>query len=393
MRLAYTDEQEALRQELADYYEKLLTDEVKDQLAIEHGVGPVTREIGKQMAADGWLGIGWPVEYGGQGRSQIEQYIFFDESMRSGAPVPMLTINTVGPTIMANGTEEQKQRFLPKILAGDLHFSVGYSEPEAGTDLASLKTRAVRDGDEYIVNGQKMWTSLASDADYCWLAVRTDPEAPKHKGISMLIVDLKNSDGITVEPLHLLSSHDINAVYYDNVRVPADNLVGGENNGWNLIVSQLNHERVTLCSAGLLEQSFQETVTYAKRTKLTNGERVIDQEWVRLNLARVRTGLDFLRLINWKVAWTATQGSMDVADASTIKVFGTEFYLESFRLLMEVLGPRAYLDRGSDESLLHGRLEMNYRSLVILTFGGGTNEIQRDLIAMFGLGLPRALRG
>jgi alkylation response protein AidB-like acyl-CoA dehydrogenase len=393
MRLAYTDEQEALRQELADYYEKLLTDEVRDTLAIEHGVGPVTREIVKQMAADGWLGIGWPTEYGGQGRSQIEQYIFFDESMRSGAPVPMLTINTVGPTIMANGTDEQKQRFLPRILAGDLHFSIGYSEPEAGTDLASLKTRAVRDGDEYIVNGQKMWTSLASDADYCWLAVRTDPDAPKHKGISMLIVDLKNTDGITIEPLHLLSSHDINAVYYDNVRVPADNLVGGENNGWNLIVNQLNHERVTLCSAGLLEQSFQETLNYARKTKLTNGERVIDQEWVRLNLARVRTGLDFLRLINWKVAWTATQGGMDVADASTIKVFGTEFYLESFRLLMEVLGPRAYLDRGSQECLLHGRLEMNYRSLVILTFGGGTNEIQRDLIAMFGLGLPRAIRG
>jgi alkylation response protein AidB-like acyl-CoA dehydrogenase len=393
MRLAYTEEQEALRQELADYYEKLLTPEVRDTLAREHGVGPVTREIVKQMATDGWLGIGWPKEYGGQGRSQIEQYIFFDESMRSGAPVPMLTINTVGPTIMANGTEEQKQRFLPRILAGDLHFSIGYSEPEAGTDLASLRTRAVRDGQEYVVNGRKMWTSLASDADYCWLAVRTDPEAPKHKGISMLIVDLKNTPGITIEPLHLLSSHDINAVYYDDVRVPADNLVGGENNGWNLIVNQLNHERVTLCSAGLLEQSYQETLTYARDTKLADGRRVIDQEWVRLNLARVRTGLDFLRLINWKVAWTATQGGMDVADASTIKVFGTEFYLESFRLLMEILGPRAYLERGSEEAILQGRLEMNYRSLVILTFGGGTNEIQRDLIAMFGLGLPRALRG
>ncbi len=392
MRIAYTTEQEALRDELKAYYERLLTDEISEQLSIEHGVGPVTRQVVKQMAADGWLGIGWPEEWGGQGRGQIDQFIFFDESMRSGAPVPMLTINTVGPTIMANGTQEQKERFLPKILAGDLHFSIGYSEPEAGTDLAALKTRAVRDGDEYVVNGQKMWTSLASDADYCWLAVRTDPEAPKHKGISMLIVDLKNTDGITIEPLQLLSAHDINAVYYDDVRVPADNLVGGENNGWSLIVNQLNHERVTLCSAGLLEQSFQETLKYARDTK-TAGGRLIDQQWVQMNLARVRTGLDFLRLINWKVAWTATQGHMDVADASTIKVFGTEFYLESFRLLMEILGPRAYLDRKSPESLLLGRLEMNYRSLVILTFGGGTNEIQRDLIAMFGLGLPRALRG
>ena len=391
MRIAYTDEQTALRDELAGYYRELLTDEIRDALHQEHGAGPVNRQVVKQMAADGWLGIGWPKEYGGQGRSQIEQFIFFDESMRSGAPVPMLTINTVGPTIMANGTDEQKQAFLPRILAGDLHFCIGYSEPEAGTDLAALATRAVRDGDEYVINGQKMWTSLASDADYCWLAVRTDPDAPKHKGISMIIVDMK-APGITVDPLHLLSTHDINAVFYDDVRVPADNLVGGENNGWNLIVSQLNHERVTLCSAGLLEQSFQEVTAFA-RTEQCGSGRLIDQQWVQLNLAKVRAGLDFLRLINWKVAWTASQGHMDVADASSIKVFGTEFYLESFRLLMEILGSRAILDRESPSALMTGRLEMNYRSLVILTFGGGTNEIQRDLIAMFGLGLPRALRG
>jgi len=391
VRIAYTDEQTALRDELAGYYRELLTDEIRDALHQEHGAGPVNRQVVKQMAADGWLGIGWPKEYGGQGRSQIEQFIFFDESMRSGAPVPMLTINTVGPTIMANGTDEQKQAFLPRILAGDLHFCIGYSEPEAGTDLAALATRAVRDGDEYVINGQKMWTSLASDADYCWLAVRTDPDAPKHKGISMIIVDMK-APGITVDPLHLLSTHDINAVFYDDVRVPADNLVGGENNGWNLIVSQLNHERVTLCSAGLLEQSFQEVTAFA-RTEQCGSGRLIDQQWVQLNLAKVRAGLDFLRLINWKVAWTASQGRMDVADASSIKVFGTEFYLESFRLLMEILGSRAILDRESPSALMTGRLEMNYRSLVILTFGGGTNEIQRDLIAMFGLGLPRALRG
>jgi alkylation response protein AidB-like acyl-CoA dehydrogenase len=238
-----------------------------------------------------------------------------------------------------------------------------------------------------------MWTSLAGGADYCWLAVRTDPDAPKHKGISMIIVDMKNTPGITVDPLHLLSSHDINAVFYDDVRVPAENIVGGENNGWNLIVNQLNHERVTLCSAGLLQQSYDEVVDFARSTPGTAGRRLVDEQWVQLNLARVKSGLEFLRLINWKVAWTATQGGMDVADASTIKVFGTEFYLESFRLLMEVLGPRAYLEGESPEAVLRGRLEMNYRSLVILTFGGGTNEIQRDLIAMFGLGLPRALRG
>ncbi|HQF93757.1 MAG TPA: acyl-CoA dehydrogenase family protein [Microthrixaceae bacterium] len=390
MHIAYTDEQEALRSELSAYYDKLLTDDVREALAVEHGCGPVNRAMVKQMAADGWLGIGWPKEYGGQGKGQMEQFIFFDESMRSGAPVPMLTINTVGPTIMNFGSQEQKDFFLPKILAGDLHFSIGYSEPEAGTDLASLKTRADLDGDEYVINGSKMWTSLASDADYCWLAVRTDQDAPKHKGISMIIVDLKNTPGITIEPLNLLSSHDINAVYYDNVRVPAANIVGGVNKGWNLITNQLNHERVTLCSSGLLEQSLDEVIRFAADNTLPNGQRIIDQEWVQLNLARVRAGLEFLRQINWKVASSA---SLDISDASTIKIFGTEFYLEAFRLLMEILGPRAYLQRNSAAEVVQGRLEMSYRSLVILTFGGGTNEIQRDLIAMFGLGLPRSLRG
>ena len=390
MEIAYTPEQEQLRDQLRAYYEELLTDEVRSALHEEAGCGPVHRRIVKQMASDGWLGIGWPTEYGGQGRSQIEQFIFFDESMRSGAPVPMLTINTVGPTIMNFGSQEQKDFFLPKILAGDLHFSIGYSEPEAGTDLASLKTRADLDGDEYVINGSKMWTSLASDADYCWLAVRTDQDAPKHKGISMIIVDLKNTPGITIEPLNLLSSHDINAVYYDNVRVPAANIVGGVNKGWNLITNQLNHERVTLCSSGLLEQSLDEVIRFAADNTRPNGQRIIDQEWVQLNLARVRAGLEFLRQINWKVASSA---SLDISDASTIKIFGTEFYLEAFRLLMEILGPRAYLQRNSAAEVVQGRLEMSYRSLVILTFGGGTNEIQRDLIAMFGLGLPRSLRG
>lgn len=390
MQIAYTDEQEALRSELIAYYGTLLTDELREQLHVEHGVGPTTRAVVKQMADDGWLGIGWPTEYGGQGRPQMDQFIFFDESMRLGAPIPMLTINTVGPTIMNFGTEEQKKEFLPQILAGDIHFCIGYSEPEAGTDLAALSTKAELDGEEYLINGRKMWTSLASDADYCWLAVRTDPEAPKHKGISMIIVDMKNTPGITVEPLHLLSDHDINAVYYDDVRVPARNLVGGANNGWTLITNQLNHERVTLCSPGLLEQSYQETLDYAASTRLADGSRILDAEWVQMSMAKVRAGLDFLRLINWKVASSA---KLDVADASTIKIFGTEFYLESFRLLMEVLGPRAALVSGSPADVVAGRLETNYRSLIILTFGGGTNEIQRDLIAMFGLGLPRSLRG
>jgi alkylation response protein AidB-like acyl-CoA dehydrogenase len=305
----------------------------------------------------------------------------------------MLTINTVGPQIMQHGTEEQKRAFLPRILAGEIHFCIGYSEPQAGTDLAALTTRAERDGDDYIVTGQKLWTSLAGDADYCWLAVRTDPKAAKHAGLSILIVDLKGTEGIRIDPLELLSEHDINAVFFDGARVPVANRVGGENKGWKLITGQLNHERVTLCSSGLLERAFEQTRAFARRTKLPDGRRVIDQEWVRVNLARVYAGLEFLRLANWKVAWSGTKGKLDVADASTIKVFGTEFYLESFRLLMEIIGPRAYLKRGTPEALREvSHLEVLYRSLLILTFGGGTNEIQRDLISLFGLGFPRIPR-
>ena len=390
MYLAYTDEQEKLRRELRSYYERLLTPEVQAELADSHGVGPALRRVVRQMGEDGWLGIGWPKEYGGQGRSAIEQFVFFDESMRAGAPVPMLTINTVGPTIMNFGTDEQKAHFLPKILKGEIHFCIGYTEPGAGTDLAGLATTAVRDGEEYLINGQKVFTSLAGGADYIWLAARTDPEAKKHKGISIFAVPM-DTPGISLTPMHLLSEHDINQTYFDDVRVPASTLVGGENNGWTLITNQLNHERVTLCSPGIIERTLAEVHQWAQDNKLADGTRVIDQQWVQLNLARVRARLEFLRLMNWKVAWTATQGKLDVADASSVKVFGTEFYLEAFRLLFEIVGERGYLRDGSPDAV-RGHLERSYRSLLILTFGGGTNEIQRDLIATFGLGFPRASR-
>jgi 3-oxocholest-4-en-26-oyl-CoA dehydrogenase alpha subunit len=391
MDIAYTDEQESLRRELRAYYENLLTPEVQEELAHGHGIGPAVRRIVKQMGSDGWLGIGWPTEYGGQGRSAIEQFIFFDESMRSGAPVPMLTINTVGPTIMNFGTQEQKDFFLPKILAGEIHFCIGYTEPNAGTDLASLTTRAVRDGDEYIINGTKVFTSLAGDADYVWLATRTDPNVAKHKGISMFVVPM-NTPGVRVVPMKLLGDHNINYTFYEDVRVPATSLVGGENQGWNLITNQLNHERVTLCAPGIVERVLADVRHWAQETTLPDGRRVVDQEWVQEHLARVHAELEFLRLINWKVAWQGTQGHLDVADASTIKVFGTEFYLRAFRLLMEIIGQAGYLTRGSPAAVIAGRLEMYARSMIILTFGGGTNEIQRDLIAIFGLGMPRSLR-
>jgi 3-oxocholest-4-en-26-oyl-CoA dehydrogenase alpha subunit len=343
------------------------------------------------MGQDGWLGLGWPEAYGGQARGPIEQMVFVEESHWAGVPLPLLTLNSVGPTLMALGTDEQKERILPGILRGEVHFSIGYTEPSAGTDLASLTTRAVRDGDEYVINGQKVFTSAIQYADYVWLATRTDPDAPKHKGLSVFIVPI-DTPGFSWTPLPTMVGDITSSTFYEDVRVPAENLVGAENQGWKLITNQLNHERVTLCSPGIIERVLADVRAWAQATKLPDGRRVVDQEWVQEHLARVHAELEFLRLINWKVAWQATQGQLDVADASSIKVFGTEFYLRAFRSLMEIVGQAGYLTKGSPAAVIAGRLEMYARSMIILTFGGGTNEIQRDLIAIFGLGMPRSLR-
>jgi 3-oxocholest-4-en-26-oyl-CoA dehydrogenase alpha subunit len=392
MYVGLSKEHEALRDELRAYYDDLLTPEVEDDLRKGEGVGQVSKATWKKMAADGYAGVGWPKEWGGRGLTPIEQFVFFDESMRAGAPVPMLTINSVAPTIMRFGSDEQKEYYVPKILKGEIHFAIGYTEPDAGTDLAALKTRAVRDGDEYVINGQKVFTSLASGADYIWLAVRTNQEAKKHKGISIIIVPT-DTPGFRYVPIDNFGNTNTNITYYEDVRVPVGNLVGEENGGWGLITNQLNHERVTLCSSGVVERMLDDVRAWAQETKLADGRRVIDQEWVQVNLARVHAKLEFLRLANWRVAWLAQSGAaLNPADASTIKVYGTEFYMEAARLLMEVMRDQATLQGDSPGAVVRGRVERMLRGMHILTFGGGTNEMQRDLIAIFGLGMPGSPR-
>jgi alkylation response protein AidB-like acyl-CoA dehydrogenase len=392
MHIAWTPEQEALRRELREYFAELMTPERRDALASggDYGDGDVYKEVVRQMGADGWLALGWPQEYGGQARPMLDQLIFTDEAAVAGAPVPFLTINTVGPTIMKFGTEDQKRFYLPRIAAGELHFSIGYSEPEAGTDLASLRTRAVQDGNSFVINGQKMWTSLIQYADYVWLACRTDPGAPKHKGLSMIIVPT-DAPGFSWTPVHTMSGPTTSATYYEDVRVPIENLVGELNRGWPLITNQLNHERVALTSSAPVREALRAVREWAQQTKLPDGRRVIDQEWVQVHLARVHAKAEFLKLINWKIAWGVDKG-LNPADASATKVFGTEFATEAYRLLMEVLGPQAYVRTGSPGALLRGRVERMHRASLILTFGGGTNEVQRDIVAAVGLGLPPAKR-
>jgi alkylation response protein AidB-like acyl-CoA dehydrogenase len=391
MFLTYTDEQRQLRDELRAYFSQLMTPELKQALSAGELEGPAYKEMVRQLGRDGMLGISWPKEYGGQGRNLLDQYIFFDESQRAQVPIPFLTLNTVGPTIMHLGSEEQKAFFLPKILAGDLHFSIGYSEPGAGTDLASLRTTAVRDGDHYVINGQKMWTSLIHHADYIWLACRTDPDAKRHKGLSIIIVPT-DAEGFSYTKVHTLGGGYTSATYYDNVRVPVENVVLGENRGWELITSQLNHERVSLSSAGSVQRKIDDVRAWAQETKLPDGRRVVDQEWVQTTLARLTAKTRFLELLNWKVAWSGTQGSLNPADASAVKVHGSEFYIEAYRGLMEILGQDAVLTKDSAGAVLGADLERWMRSTLVLTFGGGTNEIQRDIIAMVGLGMPRAPR-
>ncbi|RMF19312.1 MAG: acyl-CoA dehydrogenase [Deltaproteobacteria bacterium] len=391
MYIDLTEEQKALRDELRDYFSALMTPELEAEVSVGEGGGPLFRKALRKLGEDGWLGIGWPPEYGGQGRTPIEQYIFADEAQRAGFPLPFLTIDAVAPTIQEYGTEEQKQEYLPKILRGECVFAIGYSEPDAGTDLASLKTRAVRDGDDWVINGQKLWTSLADFADYIWLAARTDPDAEKHAGLSIFIVDTK-APGFSCTPINTIGSVRTNATYYDNVRVPSSALVGAEGLGWTLIVNQLNHERVSLVAAGTIERFFRETVEWAKQTKLPDGRRVIDQPWVQLDLGRVEAKIEVLKLLNWRQAWNMTNGTFNYAEASTVKVYGTEMYIEVYQRLMEVVGQAGYLKRGTPGHVLRGKLERMYRSMLILTFGGGTNEIQRDIIAVAGLGMPRPLR-
>jgi alkylation response protein AidB-like acyl-CoA dehydrogenase len=392
MRIAYTAEQERLRRELRGYFGELMTPSVRAALAGgdgDYGDGEAYRSVVRQLGRDGWLALGWPAEYGGRGGTMIDQLIFTDEAAVARVPVPFLTINTVGPTIMRFGSASQKAYFLPRIAAGEIHFSIGYSEPEAGTDLASLRTTAVRDGEEYVIDGQKMWTSLIQHADYVWLACRTDPSADRHRGLSIIIVPV-TAAGFSWTPVRTVAGVTTSATYYSSVRVPSSSLVGEENRGWALITNQLNHERVALTSAAPVLSALAEVRDWAASTWLPSGKRVIDAEWVQLNLARVHAKAEFLKLMNWRVASSA--GPLAPADASVTKVFGTEFAVEAYRLLMEVLGACGVVRSGSPGEVLAGRVERAHRAALILTFGGGTNEVQRDIIAAAALGLPLSRR-
>ncbi|MFV9634962.1 acyl-CoA dehydrogenase family protein [Mycobacterium neumannii] len=384
----YTPEQERLRAEFRERLEAVMTPERRAAVSGLMEGGAAMTECRRALGEAGLLGVAWPVEYGGRGLTALEQYIFSEEARRVHAPLPMITLNTVGPTLIQYGTEEQKQKFLPAILKGTVDFAIGYSEPGAGSDLASLRTTAVRDGNEFVINGSKMFTSGAEFADYIWLAARTDPEAKKHKGITVFIVPT-DSPGFSWKPLQTMPGVSTYYTFYDDVRVPESAIVFGENQGWKLVTNQLNLERAALGNLGALEPLFAKTVEWARTTPLDDG-RVIDQPWVQQALARVEAQVAAYRLLNLRVNSNMSSGALGMGEASAAKVFGTELTQQVARELLDVVG-QAGTRKGSDAPL-KGELESAYRLAVINTFGGGANELQRDIIAMAGLGMPRAPR-
>ncbi len=384
-----TREQHALRHKVRDYFQALMPPELREQLRGKEG-GELYRQTIRPMGRDGWLAVGWPKAHGGQGYAATEQLIFFEEANIAGAPLPFVTISTVGPALMEHGSAAQKERFLPGIAAGEIMFAIGYSEPDAGSDLAVLKTSARLDGEHFVVNGNKLWTSGAESADFIWLAARTDPTLARHKGVSILILDTTSpGSSSTVTPT---TSNPTTATYSDNVRVPKDMLVGELNGGWKLITAQLNHERLGLGSwsdkvAGLFRRVF-----LWARSRDEQGRRAMDKAWVRSSLAESYARLEAMRLINLRIAANLEQERMDVALSSTTKVYGSESAIEILRRLSGIVGANGSLRSGSAAAALHGELEYELRAAITVTFGGGTNEIQRELIAQFGLGMPRTQR-
>jgi 3-oxo-4-pregnene-20-carboxyl-CoA dehydrogenase beta subunit len=387
MFLDLTGAQRELQAELRAYFATLIAPQEREHMLTERH-GSVYREVVRRMGRDGWLGVGWPAEYGGRGFGQVEQQIFVNEAARADVPLPAVTLQTVGPTLMARGSQEQREFFLPGILAGEVHFAIGYTEPGAGTDLASLTTRAVRDGDSYIVNGQKIFTTGGHDADYIWLACRTDPDAPKHKGLSILIVDTSDPGYSWTPIITHDGAHHVNATYYSDVRVPVSMRVGEENAGWRLITAQLNHERVMLGPSGRIGVLHAQVSTWAASQPGPDGRPLLEQPDIRRALAKASAAERVNELLNWQVAVADT---VDVADASATKVFGSEQVQQLGAELAEAV--RRHGDLADEQTAELARwLDVQTKRNTVMTFGGGVNEVQRELIAMAGLRLPRVPR-
>ncbi len=389
----FTDEQEAFRQELRDFLTENLGEDWRgiDPDAYFHDENWFhIRDLTAKMAERGWLTLAWPREYGGQGRPHIEQMIYNEETAYFRAPTRDVSIGThmVGPTLMLYGTEEQKTHYLPEIASGEAVYCQGFSEPESGSDLASLQLRAVEDGDDYVLNGSKIWTSGAHRSTHCYLLTRTDPDAPKHRGISVFIVDM-DTPGIEVRPIiNMFGIHYFNQVFFDNVRVPKRAMIGEKDRGWYIAATTLDFERSGVASFASNRRSIEELVELARETG-TNGKPLNDDPMIRQRLAELWTRNEAGKTIAYNVAWMQSQGLVPNREASISKMMGSEIAQQIHELGVQMLGMYGILDKGSKWAYLDGRLAWLWMDSISLTIRGGTSEIQRNIIAGRGLGLPR----
>ena len=391
MDFRFTPEEDAWREEIRGIIEANLTPELQSELSQDEdrdGPGPEQKKFMRMLGERGLLGISWPRQYGGLERSLIDQYIFSEEIGRVGLYTNGTAVNMVGPTIMRVGTEEQKAEWLPKMLRGEVECALGYTEPGAGTDLASLETRVVDDADEFVINGQKMFTSSAHYSTHIWLLARTDPEAPKHRGLSVFLVPM-DAPGITVRPLWRMDGGRTNEVFFDNVRIPRNSLIGDRDRGWYYVAMALDFERVSIGGryADLLKR-LNKLVSYANNT-LVDGKPLAADPNVRMRLADLGIKLEVVRLFACRTAWMIDTGVVPNYESSAQKIVATDLIQEVADYGVELLGLHGQLTKESEHARLEGEMEFAYRNGIFLRFGGGANEIQRDIIARRGLGMPR----
>jgi len=386
MDFGWSDAHRAFRGEVRAFIDERRTAALLEEYAETYGAqGPEIKKFHDALGERGWMRMCWPVEHGGEGRDLLYQFIFVEEMEYWGMPYGNLTFTSIAPTLAAHGSDGQKREYLPKIWSGECVFALGYSEPNAGTDLASLRTRAERDGDHWVINGSKIWTSLADVSTHIWLAARTDPDAKKHAGISIFIVPT-GSAGVTIRPLHAMYGGHTNETFYEDVRVSADAVVGEVNGGWPIMMNALNHERVALAATGALARIYDLLVEHLEEKR----PELLADPVVRNRLAALQLRVREHRALAIKNAWIMSKGETPVAEASMAKVSGTELRTHLASAAMDLLGRAGALSAPAGERApAGGHFEFNYRLSPIFRFGGGTNEIQRDIIAMFGLGLPR----
>ncbi|MEC9366045.1 MAG: acyl-CoA dehydrogenase family protein [Chloroflexota bacterium] len=387
MNFEFSDEEVSFRKELQSW----LKDELKDrpQDTDSDGEWAFGLEMRKKLADKGWLTMAWPEEYGGQGVSHMMQVVFAEEMSYHRAPGrDVFGTRMMAPTLMIHGTEEQKKEFLPPVSKGEVQWCQGYSEPESGSDLASLQTRAVEDGDDFIINGTKIWTSSAHRADHIMVLTRTDPDAPKHRGISFLLCDM-NTPGLTVNPIiNMAGDHGFNMVTFDNVRVPKKNLVGEQNRGWYVGATLLDFERSGVDYSAGGRRVLEELTDYAKNNN-QNGSLISDNPIMRNRLSNLAIEVEVSRLISYNIAWMQGEGLVPNKESSMGKVVGTELQQHLSETGMQMLGLHGQLEPGSKYAPLEGRIEHMHLTNVSETIQAGTSEIQRNIIATRGLGLPR----